>query len=117
VEVLLPIFIGDDFVGRSQAENVVYDLFRAVNRPKLCFSEYPEDGKSLKLQDPQDSSIDDNFRVFIAYVISHFPKDVQGVGIYEANMPSFFHVLRWLAKRSRDCRVSRKYPALILISL
>jgi hypothetical protein len=111
VEVLLPILTGNDFVGRSHAENLVSDLFPTVKRPKLYFPEYPEDGKSLKPQSPHDSSIDDNFRVFIAYVVSHFQKDVQGVGIYEANMSSFFHVLRWLAKRRRDYKVSRKSPA------
>jgi hypothetical protein len=93
VEVLLRILIGDDFVGRSHAENLVYDLFPTAKRQKLYFSEYPEDRKSLKPQNPHDSSIDDNFRGFIAYVVSHFPKDVQRVGIYEANMSSFFHVL------------------------
>jgi hypothetical protein len=111
VEVPLPILIGDDFMGRAHAENLVYDLFLTVKRPKLYFPEYPEDGKSLKPQNPHDSSIDDNFRVFISYIVSHFPKDVQGVGIYEANMPSFFRVFRWLVRRSRDYRVSRKSPA------
>jgi hypothetical protein len=111
VEVLLPILIGDDFVGHSHAENLVYDLFPTVKRPKLSFPEYPEDRKSRKPQNPHDSSIDDNFCVFIADVVTHFPKGVQGVGIYEANMSSFFHVLRSLVKRRRDYRVSRKSPA------
>jgi hypothetical protein len=98
VEVLLPILIGDDFVGRSHAESMVYDLFPRVKRLKLCFPEYLEDRKLLKFQDPHDSSIDDNFRVFLLDIVTHFPKDVQGVGIYEANMSSFFHVLQWPVK-------------------
>jgi hypothetical protein len=46
--------------------------------------------------------IDDNFRVFIAGVVAHFPKDVQGVGIHKANMSSFFYVLRWPVKQNHD---------------
>jgi hypothetical protein len=97
--VLLPILIGNDFVGHSRAENIVYDLFPTVKRPKLCFTEYPQNMKSLKSQDPHDSNSDDDFRIFLADIVTHFPKDVQEIGIYEANMLSFFHVLRWLVYR------------------
>jgi hypothetical protein len=62
LEVLLPILIGDDFVGSSLAGNLVYDLFPTVNRSRLCFPEYLEDRKSFRPQDPHDSNIDDNFR-------------------------------------------------------
>jgi hypothetical protein len=48
VDVVLLIRIGNDFVGHSRAENMVYDLFPTVKRPKLCFPEYPQDRKSLK---------------------------------------------------------------------
>jgi hypothetical protein len=89
-------------VGRSHSENLVYDLFPTVKRPKLCFPGYPQDRKSLKPQDPHASSIDDNFRLFLADVVTHFSKNVQGVSTYEVNMSSFFRVLRWFMKRSRD---------------
>jgi hypothetical protein len=86
VEVLLAILTGDDFAGRSHIENLVYDLFPTMKRPKLYFPEDLEDRKSLTPQGPDDSSIDDNFRVFLADFVTHFPKDVRRVGICEANM-------------------------------